>query len=165
MRYLRHAMALALCLALFGCKNGDGGGPPGAQGGPPEHGAPGAPVAPDGHQDQGGAPGAPYKIPKTVLLGKVSLDDQNWALLEPLFWVPCPGGTHCVNPVRVFRDSATSAPCEFDHVEPPVGTRIPYGSTISVVGKPCTGGGQSPGDSPPPPDSPDVSAPPSAGPP
>ena len=161
MRFPRHVMAVALCLALFGCKD-SGGGPPGAQGDPPEHGAHGAPVAPDGRQDQGGAPGAPYKIPATVLLGKVSLDDQSWAEIEPLFWAACPGRTHCVNPVRVFRDSATSAPCEFDHIEPKVGTRIPYGTTIYVVGKPCAG--RSPGDSPPPPDSPDVSAPPSTSP-
>jgi len=161
MRYPRHVTALTLCLALFGCKGGEGdqgGGPPGAQGGTPARQAPGAPVAPDGHRDQGGAPGAPYKIPATVLLGKVSLDDQSWAEIEPLFWAACPGGTHCVHPVRVFRDSATSAPCEFDHIEPKVGTRIPYGATIYVVGKPCTG--DSP---PPPPDSPDVSAPPSPG--
>ncbi len=154
MRLQPYGAAVLLCLSLLGCKGGDGGGPPGAQGGPPGQEAPGAPVGPDGHRDQGGAPGAPYKIPATVLLGAVHLDDeQTWTDIQGLFWAACPGRTQCVHPLRVYVDTVSSAPCVFDHIEPKVGTRIRYGATILVVGRTCDG--TSPGDSPPP----DVSAP------
>lgn len=146
-------MTIALCLALFGCHGGgdggSGGGGGGAPGGPPGQAAPGAPVAPDGRHDQGGAPGAPYKIPATVQFGGVTLDDVTWNELLPYFWAACPGHSHCVDPERDFRDSVQKPPCVFDHVEPAVGTSVPYGTKILVVGKPCApDGGASPGDSP-----------------
>jgi hypothetical protein len=162
------AGALTLFLTLLSCRghgHDSGGGPPGAQGAPPGRdgpGAPGAPVAPGGghpNQGGGGAPGAPYQIPSTVEFGPIVLnDEQDWAFAQSQFWAACPGGTHCVELVRVYRTNVPSAPCVFDHVDPPVGRHVPYHSVIYLIGGgPCTG--SSPGGG-----SPDVSAPPSGNP-
>jgi hypothetical protein len=167
-RRLALTLASCLCLALAGCKHGDGGAPPGAGGPPPGQGAPGAPVAPGGGGGGGhGAPGAPYQIPGTVLLQGIELNDENWAEIEKLFWANCPGRGQCVRPVRVFVPQPDKKPCEFLRVEPPIGRRLAYGSVITVYGAaPCSpgGGGSSPGDSPPvsPGDSPGQSAPPAS---
>jgi hypothetical protein len=172
-RAIAAVSCLTLSLALSGCKGGDdkGGGPPGAGGVPPGgggQGAPGAPVVPGEQQGQGGAPGAPYKIPPTVLLDHtIDLTDPDvWNRIQSDIWAACPGGTHCVEVVRVYRRIAGIGPCLFYRVEPAVGSYVPYHRVISIVGgAPCgSGQGGEPPDSvapddpdsppPPPPDSP-----------
>lgn len=138
------AGALALFLALVSCGGHDNG-----MGAPPGHGGP------PGGGHRGGGIGAPYTIPPTVLLIGTIIDARAWPGIQARFWSECPGGTHCVNPRLVPITKSDLEPCEFDHVDPPVGTRTEYHTTIRVyVGAPCppddSPGGSAPPDSVPP---------------
>jgi len=122
LRWVGLVVGTVLALSAVACDSSDSD--PESPGGD----APGAPVGTD--PGDGGAQGAPVTIPDFLNLSGGTPDEVEQRIRERIADEAC-GGSPCLD-VQVVNDSSGTRNCDIGEPDPPTGSEVESGSTVTV---------------------------------
>jgi hypothetical protein len=138
-RFAGVILALLICLAAVACAEEDPNRSLGREANEREEAGEGGGGAPFGGEG-GQAVGAPFKVPAITQLQGLPFEEVK-ETIEQEFLEACGTSELCVKLVVDDRPIEGFEPCAFFSIEPPAGTEIQRGSTVTiVVAATCPGG-------------------------